>query len=137
MNVLSGAQNNPLKETLGKGFSQQVSTIQLQHIENDGTSEPFLIPLNRAIDGAEFGFGEPKGAHKKEHNFFNRVVASEPIQSTPVRSSEPTLCFPGAFFNIFAVFKGAVAEQRGLINSGIGFQVGKESRVAKRSGSGN
>jgi len=131
VNVLLRAQNDPLKKPLRIGFSQQVSAIQLQNIENDGTGKPFLIPLNRAVDGTKFVLGKPKSAHEKKDNFLSRVIASEPVQGTPVRGGEPTLGFPGALLNIFAVLKGAVPEQRSLINIGIGFQGGKESRVAQ------
>ena len=76
--------------------------------------------------------GKPKGAHKEKDNFLGRVVASEPVQSTPMGGSEPTLRLPGTLLNILSVLKGTVAEQRSLVNIGIGFQGrNQKSRVAQ------
>jgi hypothetical protein len=81
--------------------------------------------------------GKPKGAHEEKDNFLGRVVASEPVQSTPMGGGEPTLRLPGTLLNILSVLKGTVAEQRSLVNTGIEFQGRKESRVAQGGSSCN
>jgi hypothetical protein len=96
-----------------------------------------LIPLNRAVDATNLCLGKPKGAHKEKNNFLGRVVASEPVQRTPMGGGEPTLRLPGTLLNILSVLKGTVAEQRSLVNTSIEFQGREESRVAQGGSSSN